>query len=170
MKSRILVIFSVLSCLVAVLAATSAKADDSTVTVSVPAIQPWNDTGVFINAGDSVSITATGIIKIAGSDPGKTPAGAPGCITEDDTWLADGLTCWSLIGRIGDNPAFEVGDGTSFTATSSGELFLSVDDNYFPDNSGAWTATITFGPPPCPQGTKANFRWHYSADGSAGGW
>ena len=24
--------------------------------------------------------------------------------------------------------------------------------------------------PACPQGAKANFRWHYSADGSAGGW
>jgi len=23
---------------------------------------------------------------------------------------------------------------------------------------------------PCPQGTKANFRWHYSANGSAGSW
>jgi hypothetical protein len=23
---------------------------------------------------------------------------------------------------------------------------------------------------PCPQGTKANFRWHYSAGGSAGSW
>lgn len=28
------------------------------------------------------------------------------------------------------------------------------------------TATIS----PCPSGTKANFRWHYSANGSAGGW
>jgi hypothetical protein len=25
-------------------------------------------------------------------------------------------------------------------------------------------------PAPCPQGTKANFRWHYSANGSAGSW
>jgi hypothetical protein len=25
-------------------------------------------------------------------------------------------------------------------------------------------------PVPCPQGTKANFRWHYSANGSAGSW
>jgi len=24
--------------------------------------------------------------------------------------------------------------------------------------------------PPCPNGTKANFRWHYSANGSAGSW
>jgi hypothetical protein len=30
--------------------------------------------------------------------------------------------------------------------------------------------TRTGVPVPCPQGTKANFRWHYSAGGSAGGW
>jgi len=31
------------------------------------------------------------------------------------------------------------------------------------------TQTLTCGPP-CPQGTRANFRWHYSANGSAGSW
>lgn len=29
---------------------------------------------------------------------------------------------------------------------------------------------MTVNPVPCPAGTKANFRWHYSANGSAGGW
>jgi hypothetical protein len=149
MKSRILVILSVLSFLLAGLAATSAEAANSSVTVSVPAIQPWVDTGVFINIGDSVSITATGTIYAGASDLGKTPAGTPSCVATADNsmkpgpFLGPGLTCWSLIGRVGNSPAFEVGTGTSFIAISSGELNLSVDDNYFPDNRGAWTATIT---------------------------
>jgi hypothetical protein len=29
---------------------------------------------------------------------------------------------------------------------------------------------VTAKPEPCPAGTKANFRWHYTANGSAGGW
>jgi hypothetical protein len=30
--------------------------------------------------------------------------------------------------------------------------------------------TVTAQPVPCPAGTKANFRWHYAANGSPGGW
>ena len=148
MKSRILVILSVLSWLLVGSAATSAKANSS-VTVPVPAIQPWVDTGVFIHIGDAVSITATGTIRTGAFDPGTTPAGTPGCVATADNsikpgpFLGPGLTCRSLIGRVGNSPAFEVGTGTSFIALGSGELNLSVDDNYFPDNSGAWTATIT---------------------------
>ena len=125
--------------------AQSAQAD-SAATVSVAGTAPWTDTGLSVGSGDSVSITASGTIFIAGSDPGKTPAGAPGCIPTNsptDTWVAPGLACWSLIARIGDNPPFEVGTGAAFNATVSGELFLGVNDNFFGDNSGAWTASIT---------------------------
>ena len=128
------------------LAGTEAARADATTTISVPGAQPWTDTGVSVLAGDSVSVTAGGIIHIAGSDPGKTPDGAPGCIATDsptDNWEAPGLTCWSMIGRIGDNQAFEIGSTNTFTAASSGELFLGVNDDYFPDNSGAWSASIT---------------------------
>lgn len=149
MKNRILLISAVLSCLLVGVTATSAEAADSSATVSVPATQPWVDTGVFINIGDSVSITANGTIYLSGGAPGTTAAGASNCVaTANDSkppgpFLAPGLTCWSLVGRIGSNPAFEVGTGTSFIATSSGELNLSVNDNYFPDNRGSFTATIT---------------------------
>ena len=119
---------------------------DSGANVSVPGTQPWTDTGLSVGLGDSVSITASGTVFIAGSDPGKTPAGDPSCVATDsptDTWVAPGLACWSLIARIGNNPAFEVGDGTSFTAAAGGELFLGVNDDFFGDNSGAWAAAVT---------------------------
>jgi hypothetical protein len=149
MKSRILVIFSVLACLLFGVAATAAKADDSAVTVSVPANNPWTDSGVYVNAGDLVTITGSGIIHVSTTDPGTRPAGLADCVAPDtdsnpsQAFVAPGLTCWSLIGRIGTNPAFEIGAGTSFAAASSGELDLGVNDNYFPDNSGAWTVTVT---------------------------
>src|SRR5690348_16064006 len=77
---------------------------DSGVTVSVTGAAPWTDTGLSVSTDDSISITASGTIFIAGSDPGKTPAGDPGCTAADsptDTWVAPGLMCWSMIGRIG---------------------------------------------------------------------
>lgn len=155
LKRRILFLFSVLPCVLVGAAATStsAAADDSSVTISVPAAEPWAETDVDVSIGESVSIVASGSIHISTTGPGTTPAGEAGCVASTnpvepaEPFLAPGLTCWSLVGRIGGGPAFEVGDGTSFIATSSGELNLSVNDNYFSDNSGAWTVTITAVPP-----------------------
>jgi hypothetical protein len=59
-------------------------------------------------------------------------------------FVAPGLPCWSLIGRIGQSGTiFEVGSSKSFVAASSGEVYLGVNDNYFGDNSGSWTASIS---------------------------
>jgi hypothetical protein len=119
-------------------------------TVSVAGNQPWTFTGVAINAGDSVSVHASGTIFIAGSDPGKTPAGAPGCVATSDNdsippgpFLAPGLTCFALIGRVGTGQPFGIGADSTFTATGSGELVLGVNDNFFGDNRGGWTVLVS---------------------------
>ena len=119
---------------------------DQTTTISVPGAQPWTDTGVDILASNVVTIAASGTIHIAGSDPGKTPAGAgTGSCVVSPSAIAPDLPCWSLIGRIDNGTPFEVGTGTTFIASAAGRLFLGVNDNFFGDNSGAWTATITVG-------------------------
>lgn len=120
---------------------------DATVQVSVPANQAWTDTGIDLALGSNVTITASGTIRIAGSDPGKTPAGAPECSAPSD-FLAPGLPCWSLIGRIGNGTPFYVGAATGFSVTTSGRLFLGVNDNFFPDNSGSWAATVSIASEP----------------------
>jgi tetratricopeptide (TPR) repeat protein len=52
--------------------------------------------------------------------------------------------CWSLIGRIGPHGVpFEVGSYKTVIADSSGELFLGVNGNYYPDNTGKWVATLS---------------------------
>ena len=112
-------------------------------TVSIPANTPWTDTGLDLTAGSSVNITTSGVIKIAGSDPGKTPAGDPNCRAPADA-VAPGLTCSSLIGRIGNGAPFQVGTGTSFSAPTAGRLYLGVNDNVFGDNSGSWTVRINY--------------------------
>ena len=131
------------------IAAIAASSPTAT-TVSVPAGQPWTDTGIDIPAGGNVEITASGAIRIAGSDPGKTPDGStPGGqintgVPCGGTFLDPDLPCWSLIGRVGTGPPFYIGYGTSFVAANAGRLFLGVNDGGadFGDNSGAWTATI----------------------------
>jgi hypothetical protein len=124
-------------------------------TISVPGNQPWTDTGIDLNQGDQVTITASGTIKIEPSDPGKTPAGDPSCIgptgrkidPTSETWLTPGLTCWSLVGRIGDGAPFQIGTSLSFPVETGGRLYLGVNDENgrFGNNSGSWTVDITVG-------------------------
>jgi Domain of unknown function (DUF5011) len=128
--------------LILLLLAPTRGSGAATVQVSVPANQAWTDTGIDLTLGSNVTITASGTIKIASSDPGKTPAGAPECSAPSD-FVAPGLPCWSLIGRIGGGTPFYVGTAMGFSVTTSGRLFLGVNDNSFPDNTGSWTATVT---------------------------
>jgi hypothetical protein len=140
-----------------------AASSQTTSTLSIPATQAWTDTGIDLAVGSSVSITASGTIYIAGSDPGKTPDGSPDC-SAPSSFVAPGLHCWSLIGNIANGTPFQVGSSTEFSATVAGRLYLGVNDEVFGDNSGNWTATITIGTPsPTPNPT-----WLYDAGSYAG--
>jgi hypothetical protein len=118
----------------------------------VPGNQPWTDTGLTVAPGTVINISALGEINVYGgrADWYKTPAGGPNCIASPTTsvgqWIGMGLPCWSLIARIGQGPAFEVGTGITYTASSSGRLYLGVNDESlasFNDNSGTWTALVS---------------------------
>jgi hypothetical protein len=123
--------------------------------IAVPANQPWTDSGTPVVQGQSYTITASGV---ANYGPGNvTPAGiGPGGCQPNP--VAPGLSCQSLVGKIG--PAgipFYVGPERTFVAPVSGELYLSMNDNYFADNSGAWQVSISqpgaVDAGPAPQGT-----------------
>ncbi|GEM_PF-1470140 len=127
----------------------------STPDLTIPGTQEWTDTGVTVNAGDALGITATGQVYIDPSYP-QGPDGDPSCTPavnypgQSASFPAPNLACWSLIGRIGTGPPFEVGSSTLVTATS-GLLYLGVNDGDFSDNSGNWTVRIKLGGmPPSP--------------------
>jgi hypothetical protein len=48
------------------------------------------------------------------------------------------------VARIGNGAPFEVGSAAIIT-TTAGRLYLSVNDNFFGDNTGSWTAGIKEG-------------------------
>ena len=135
-----------------------ADAKASQKTVIVPATQPWTDTGISLPVG-TVSFKASGTINVQSGNPAfnNTPAGQgpadPGCIGNSDTpwgddWTAEGLPCWSLIGRLGNGSPFEIGDGGTFRVLRPGVLYLGVNDqaDAFGDNSGSWTVQISWTP------------------------
>jgi hypothetical protein len=125
-------------------AEVGAAAPPSRGAVTVPGNQAWTDTGKYLNAGDDVTITAGGTVSMGGGWPLYPPAGSgkdPNCGGRGGFPAGD-LPCWSLIGRVGDGPIFEVGIGAKIQAPNSGELLLGVNDNILGDNTGAWYATV----------------------------
>ena len=124
------------------------------IAIQVPANVAWTDTGIHLRAGDSVVVTASGLVAVEAG--GRIPAKAPGGFAPDcraaaaiyggrfGAFPAPELPCWSLIGRIGPNGAiFEVGARGTFQARSDGRLLLGINDDSLGNNAGFWTAAIT---------------------------
>ncbi len=125
-----------------------------TVRLTVSGNSPWVDTGLYLQSGWVVRITASGTInngsiypRVAVNPPqgqGLVTAGG-GCtaaLTPQTGFPAPGLPCWSLIGRIGQGQIFGVGSALTLTADQPGELLLGVDNNAFRTSTGGWTVRI----------------------------
>lgn len=131
-------------------------------TISVPAKDPYTDTGISVSANQQLGFDASGHARWARSC--QTPR-HPGCMSNPDgipystrecrklqrsklfgPFEAPGLACFSLIGKIGTNGTpFEVGKQLDYTvpATVSGELYLGFNDNYYKDNRGSFKVNIS---------------------------
>ncbi len=111
------------------------------------------DTGIDVNVGDLIEITAEGTWTISGSDPFTNANGQTGRECHTGT----GFPISSLLGQISDVPLLicESGSvdatfflGTDFSNASelSGRLFLTFCDTDFGNNSGQQVVTITVTP------------------------
>src|SRR5689334_15469419 len=77
----------------------SAPAALAQTAVSVPATQPWTDTGIDVS--ESVTLQPTGTIDVGGPEGDLGPAGSKtGCIAGPSSfsgqWVLNGPPCWSL--------------------------------------------------------------------------
>lgn len=102
---------------------------------------PWTDIGLTVQAGDDVTITASGTYGIAGSDPGKTPQSL-GCAGDGGgrPVVVSSLMIWASIARIGDGTPFCIGTGVHIPFAAAGELFATFNDEPpFSDNWGGVT-------------------------------
>jgi hypothetical protein len=140
-------------------AETAGGSAAATTTVTVNANNPsFTDTGVALTLNESFSITATGKAKWTHTSPSTGPNGyrfsqSNGTNTcgydqyhpyKVTSFLAPGLNCWSLVGRIGTTGViFPVGTSLTMPAPYSGELYLAFNDDYYPNNSGDFAAMIT---------------------------
>ncbi len=123
-------------------------------TVSVDATATaWASSGVAVERGDRIVFRASGSADFcifSGGCP-SGPAGvrrAPGECEGGQSY--DGLRnipCWSLVGKWSGGTAFYIGSGKTLTAPRAGTILLGIHDEYFPDNEGAYSVTITGGRP-----------------------
>src|SRR6185369_963191 len=138
-------------CLLAVLIFwLSAHAAPAQTNIDIVLTQTWTPTGISVATGEGLTIHASGIMNwYTGTCPSCTsdPNGVAWaqCATSAPGVVAPGLNCWSLIGRIGGGPPFQVGTSLTLAASASGELELGVNDDFYYDNTGSWVATVTHG-------------------------
>jgi hypothetical protein len=99
----------------------------------------WTNTGFTLKAGLPVAITASGTANRGSGSTGPAGNGFP-C---PQSCTGPGLSIGSLIGRIGTGPVFVVGVGPT-TVSGDGTLYLAFNDGWYNDNSGFFTATISY--------------------------
>ena len=110
------------------------------------------DTGIDLRAGDQVTIAATGNVTagqragIVSADGGRAGAGA---IFGATRYPVPTAGVGALIGYIlqsngQPSAAFLIGSQSTFTVPVDGRLVLQVNDDNYSDNSGSFSARITY--------------------------
>jgi Ca2+-binding EF-hand superfamily protein len=124
-------------------AADASRGIGRAVVVMVPARAGWVDTGIDVRPGDVLSIRATGNVTLSSNASDMASPGGANRRAENSP--LPNHPAGALIARIGNAgaPIF-IGDGRATTRlTTSGRLFLGVNDDHSADNNGQFNATIT---------------------------
>jgi len=112
--------------------------------VMVVANTAWTDTGIDLISGQNVYFEATGEI-VWGPNRRAHPDGEPNSPNNKARPIAN-RAGGSLIGRVGmpSDPFFIGADRGVFRVRGSGRLFLGINDDYLPDNSGYFTVMVYY--------------------------
>jgi hypothetical protein len=112
--------------------------------ISIPANQGWVNTGITVRKGQMINFRVNGEIQLsgdgndramsAGSSTGRHAAGgAP----------LPGVLAGALIGRVGNGPAFGIGNQASVSMPANGVLFLGINDDTLSDNTGNFSVVLS---------------------------
>ena len=109
-------------------------------TIAVGGDRQWVDTGITVQAGDTLTINASGQIRVARDGGLMTAAGIESGRTEGAT--IPNARVGGLVARFGSSPPVFIGESRTFRAPRAGRLFLGVNDNFFDDNTGQFNVTV----------------------------
>jgi hypothetical protein len=108
--------------------------------IAVGGDRQWVDTGINVQAGDTVSINATGQIRVA-RDGGSITAGGVSSGRTDGATMPT-ANVGGLVARFGDSAPLFIGESRTFRTAVGGRLYVGVNDNFFDDNTGAFNVTV----------------------------
>lgn len=104
----------------------------------------WQNTGIAVEAGDRVIMTATGTACRVAPDGGCTGPDGESFLAPDSSFLAQGLPMGSLVGKIGSGNAFFIGSAFDQIVAETGILYLGYNDSRCDDNTGGFNVEIGF--------------------------
>jgi|YelNatPaOPRAMG01_1025707.scaffolds.fasta_scaffold06444_10 hypothetical protein len=107
----------------------------------VMASTQWNNSGVTVKPGDTLEIkylSGSWSPWPGGNYDALGSGGDPRCTCN----VIMGVSHAALIGKIGDNQPFLVGEEFRHTIGEEGVVFLGINDNRLSDNSGSLTVRI----------------------------
>ncbi len=116
--------------------------------IRVSSHKPWTKTGIRLNKGEEVVVTATG--RVNACQPAHPFCGpwarwiGPKGSTDLPILTDNGFPSMALVGRIGELSPFYIGSAVTFEALVDGVLYLGVNDqpNTFGDNAGGFKVTV----------------------------
>jgi hypothetical protein len=112
-------------------------------TIRVNSLQRWSDAGFDVRAGDTITFQASGTIRMSDNpEDVAAPAGSRVGRRAPDAPILNQLA-GALIARIGDYGPVFVGGRATLVAPASGRLFLGVNDDHLPDNSGEFVVAVS---------------------------
>ena len=132
------------------LARADARSNDAVGTsgqmVIVDATEMWTDTGIWVEAGDLITLDADGTIQLsADANDVSSPDGVQSGRRAVNAPLR-GRPPGSLIARVGESAAVPIGAHRTTRAPMSGELYLGINDDFFRDNRGQYRVTVDVQP------------------------
>jgi hypothetical protein len=112
---------------------------------SVYAYRQWQSTGLYLNAGDRVYLTAQGQWSYSPVAGFHGPAGGRWAPSYYPLPTALG---GALLGRVGETgEVFFVGPRVAFSPAQAGLLYLGINDDLLSDNTGVLTVKIRVASP-----------------------
>lgn len=108
---------------------------------------PGVSTGLVLQAGMSVTVTGAGSVCPFGPfGPCYGPNGNPAqntTVSGFGGFVLPGAPAWGLVARVGSGSWVQVGTGPKIL-TGTGQLVFAVNDDLFSDNTGSFTATVSY--------------------------
>jgi hypothetical protein len=111
--------------------------------VVVPSNVQWTNTGFTVAQGQRLRFETSGEIRLSLNGEDTANGGGASSGRRADGATIPGIPVGALIGRVNNGQPFAIGNSTdAIVIPGTGRLFLGVNDDHVPDNSGNFVVRV----------------------------